>query len=133
MAVLVLGVAAHPGFVNEHGAFQQAPQWIAAHGVADAVTQVPRRPIRAQAQLALQLQSRDALLGAAQDGKGHKPNADREVRAFQDRVDRHAELLRATVVALPNTSAVLFSLQFRVTVNTTAVRADNAVGPHDAL
>jgi hypothetical protein len=50
-----------------NGAFQQSLQWIFAHGEPDAVTQVPRGTIGTEAKLALQLQSGNALLGAAQN------------------------------------------------------------------
>src|SRR5436190_23590768 len=97
------------------------------------MAQMPSGAIGAKAKLALQLQSRNAFLGAAQDGEGHQPSSDRQMGAFHHRADRHAELLGATTVALPHAGTMLLAFQFRVTVNAPTMRANNAIRPADSF
>src|SRR5689334_10748551 len=55
------------------------------------------------------------------------------MRAFHHCSDRDRELFRTTIVAFPNAGAMFLALKLRMTVNATAMRADDTVCPADRL
>jgi len=102
------------------------------HGEPDAVTEVPRGLVGTKPQLALELKSREPLLGAAKKVNRQNPLDQRNTGAVHDRARRDGELL-VTRPALPKPGPVRLAVQFGRLANNPAVRTGNALGPADTL
>lgn len=129
-------LAADVGLVDFHDApirTKQAGHFAVLHRPTNAVAQVPRRLVRAEPKLALQLERTHALLGGADQVEREHPRHQRELGFVHDRADRDRELLATLgVVALENAVAVLFAAELRNVVGF-AMRAIRTFRPPDAF
>jgi len=90
-----IAFAAHARFVPCHRALQlRLRPMIRGHGKAVAVTQEPGRLV-SHSEQPVKLIGAEGFLGRAQQEQRHEPFGNRDMRALQDRSDRHAELLPA--------------------------------------
>lgn len=126
MAVLVF--APDVGFINLHGT-HELRELPVLHGSADAVAHVPRRPVGACADGALDLHGAHTLLALAHEVDHLEPGGERVVGVLEDRPDqgREAVALLATLLALPRPgTSELMNLRVLT------ARAGHTIGPAQA-
>ena len=96
LAALTPNLSSDHRFVHFHDAKQRrATQAVVAHSLADAVAEVPRRPVGTDAEHLLHLVGADALLRDAHQVDGEEPLLQRQVSVVHDRPSRHRELVAA--------------------------------------
>ena len=122
-AALAPRLPAYQRFVNLDDAEQsRAVKGVVAHGLADAVTEIPGRLV-GHSDGPLELEGRDAFLGLTHKVDGDEPLAKRQVGIVHDGAGRDAETVPAVV-------AVVLSAGFNVgNAQGTAAEAGNAVRP----
>ena len=91
----VTALPANVGFVNLNGA-RERPCLSVRHCRTDSVTEIPRGLV-SDANRALNLVRRNALLGLTHDVSRKEPFRERQVRVVKDRVGRDCELVAARI------------------------------------
>jgi|SRR5882762_3841710 len=123
------GLTSNVGFVSLNrlttGAHKAARN--ISHGMTDTVGHEPRRLI-GHSKRAMELMAADAFLTRTQQVDRRKPFGQRNLRAFKDGPDGHAELL-AAVGTLPQAGAVGLTLKLIVLADGPAMRTRYAVRP----
>src|SRR5262245_48639739 len=119
------------GFNRLASAAQRARERLLLHGFAETVRHKPGGLV-GDAEHAVELVRRDALLAGRHQIGSEQPLAQRDMRALKHSPDRHRELAAARA-AMPETFVAGGARQPMDVLNLAAVRAERAIGPADAL